>query len=189
MGRFYHGSIEGKFWFGIQSSDDISNLVTITHVQQYSWKSCNCCAEINMDNFSEDMYCNDCYESKEEHEASVIEEEGENDDDCLYYEEQSISYHLDKDTHYDELKQNMDILRSKIDTKVIDEFDKIEQNDKILDAFTGVFDNSLKKLNEIQKEKDENKEYIALVARYTLGYQLEYCLRTTEDDCYVYCEC
>ena len=22
MGRFYHGDIEGKFWFGVQSSDD-----------------------------------------------------------------------------------------------------------------------------------------------------------------------
>lgn len=200
MGRFYHGSIEGKFWFGVQSSDDISNLVTIKHVQSYCWKSCNCCAEIDIDSYNEDMYCNDCYESKEEHEESVIEDYGENDDNCLYYEEQSISYHLDKDSHYDELKQNMDNLKSKIDSKIIDEFDKIEQNDKILDAFTGVFDNSLKQLNDIETEKDQekdnnkndsdtNKEYIALVARYTIGYQLEYCLRTTNEDCYVYCEC
>ena len=196
MGRFYHGSIEGKFWFGVQSSDDISNLVTIKYVMSYSWKSCHCCAEIDIDNDDEDKYCKDCYESKEEHEESVIEEDGENEDNCLYYEEQTICYHLDKDSHYDELKKNMDILKSKIDPKIIDEFDKIEQNDKILDAFTGVFDNSLKKLNEIEKEKENNKndsnvhqEYIAIVARYTLGYQLEYCLRTTEDDCYVYCEC
>ena len=196
MGRFYHGSIEGKFWFGVQSSDDISNLVTIKYVMSYSWKSCHCCAEIDIDNDDEDKYCKDCYESKEEHEESVIEEDGENEDNCLYYEEQTICYHLDKDSHYDELKKNMNILKSKIDPKIIDEFDKIEQNDKILDAFTGVFDNSLKKLNEIEKEKENNKndsnvhqEYIAIVARYTLGYQLEYCLRTTEDDCYVYCEC
>ena len=198
MGRFYHGSIEGKFWFGVQSSDDISNLVTIKYVMSYSWKSCHCCAEIDIDNDDEDKYCKDCYESKEEHEESVIEEDGENEDNCLYYEEQTICYHLDKDSHYDELKKNMDILKSKIDPKITDEFDKIEQNDKILDAFTGVFDNSLKILNEIEKEKEEennknesdvNKDYIELVARYTIGYQLEYCLRTTEDDCYVNCEC
>jgi len=196
MGRFYHGSIEGKFWFGIQDSDDISNLVTIKHVMTYSWKSCHCCAEIDIDN-NEDKYCNDCYESKEEHEESVIEEDGENEDKLLYYEEQSICYHLDKESHYDELKKNMELLKSKIDPKIINEFDKIEQNDKILDAFTGVFDNSLKKLNDIKKENDTNdtnesdvhNDYIALVARYTLGYQLEYCLRTTEDDCYVNCEC
>jgi hypothetical protein len=198
MGRFYHGSIEGKFWFGVQSSDDISNLVTIKHEMSYSWKSCHCCAEIDIDN-NEDKYCNDCYESKEEHEESVIEEDGENEDNCLYYEEQSISYHLDKDSHYDELKSNMELLKSKIDPKIINEFDKIEQNDKILDVFSGVFDNSLKKLNEMENEMENNKndsdvhqDYIALVvlfARYTLGYQLEYYLRTNEDDCYVNCEC
>ena len=32
MGRFYHGDIEGKFWFGIQDSDDIKNLV---HMESY----------------------------------------------------------------------------------------------------------------------------------------------------------
>ena len=29
MGRFYNGNISGKFWFGVQSSDDISNLINI----------------------------------------------------------------------------------------------------------------------------------------------------------------
>ena len=139
MGRFYHGAIEGKFWFGIQNSDDISNLVTITPEMSYMWKACLCCANI------EDAYCNDCYESKEEHEAAVIEADGENEDNCLYIEEQTINYYLDRDVHYKELKENMDILRLKIDPEIIAEFDKIEQNDKILDAFTGVFDNSVKK--------------------------------------------
>tara|TARA_B110000037_G_scaffold90264_1_gene106793 strand:+ start:1715 stop:2296 length:582 start_codon:yes stop_codon:yes gene_type:complete len=193
MGRFYHGAIEGKFWVGIQDSDDISNLVTIEPELSYMWKACLCCVEIdiNIDN-NEDKYCKDCYESKEEHEEAVIEEDGENEDNCLYIEEQLISYHLDKQTHYDELKENMEILKSKIDQKILDEFDKIEQNDKILSAFTGVFDNSVKKLNEIKKEKKDtyvNTNYNAFVARYTIGYQLEYCLRTTEDDCYVNCEC
>ena len=185
MGRFYHGSIEGKFWFCVQSSNDISNLVTINHEMSHSWKACHCCVAIDINNNNEDNYCNDCYESKEEHEESVIEEDGDNEDNCLYYEEQTITYHLDKDSHYDELKKNMDILKSKIDPKIIDEFDKIEQNDKILDAFTGVFDNSLRHLNDSYA----NNDYEALVARYTLGYQLEYCLRTMNEDCYVNCEC
>ena len=190
MGRFYHGAIEGKFWVGIQDSDDISNLVTIKPEMSYMWKACLCCA--NIDN---DGYCNDCYESKEDHEEAVIEEDGTNEDNCLYIEEQTITYYLDRNSHYDELKKNMDILKLKIDPKIVDEFDKIEQNDKILDAFTGVFDNSVKKLNEIRKEnKKENNELdvivdsSALVARYTIGYQLEYCLRATEEDCYVNCE-
>jgi hypothetical protein len=196
MGRYYHGAIEGKFWFGIQDSGDISNLVTITPEMAYMWKACLCCANIK-DTYC--TYCNDCYESKEEHEKAVIEEDGENENNCLYIEEQTISYYLDKDSHYNELKENMDILRLKIDPEIIAEFDKIEQNDKILDAFTGVFDNSVKKLNEIEtgKKKQNEKEKTelgviddsrVLVARYTIGYQLEYCLRAIDKDCYVNCE-
>ena len=30
MGRFYDGDIEGKFWFGVQDSSDIENLISIT---------------------------------------------------------------------------------------------------------------------------------------------------------------
>ena len=37
MGRFYSGDIEGKFWFGVQSSGDVENLVTITPHTFYSW--------------------------------------------------------------------------------------------------------------------------------------------------------
>ena len=29
MGRFYNGDIEGKFWFGIQDSYDINNLINV----------------------------------------------------------------------------------------------------------------------------------------------------------------
>tara|TARA_B110000967_G_C18797085_1_gene516363 strand:- start:520 stop:1092 length:573 start_codon:yes stop_codon:yes gene_type:complete len=189
MGRYYHGAIEGKFWFGIQDSDDISNLVTITPEMSYMWKACLCCA-----NIEDDDYCNDCYESKEEHEEAVIEADGENEDNCLYIEEQTIIYYLDRDLHYKELKENMDILRLKIDPEIIAEFDKIEQNDKILNAFTGVFDNSVKKLNEIEKGKKKKTELyvtdrsMSIVARYTIGYQLEYYLRATDEDCYVNCE-
>jgi hypothetical protein len=42
MGRFYTGDIEGKFWFGIQDSNDIENLVNITPNIEYAWKACNC---------------------------------------------------------------------------------------------------------------------------------------------------
>ena len=33
MGRYYWGDIEGKFWFGVQSSCDINNLVNIDMVE------------------------------------------------------------------------------------------------------------------------------------------------------------
>ena len=185
MGRFYNGDIEGKFWFGVQDSDDVENLVTVNAYVYYSWKICNCVAEIDAYN-----YCNQCYDSISEHiEAAVKDEEYE--DEHLYYEEITQGYSLDKETHYDELKKNMEDLRKKIPEEIIQEFDKIEQTDKILDAFTGVFDNISKVVSNyfggLPQLGDENRMLVKIVARYTLGYQIEYCLRTT-DDCNINCE-
>ena len=203
MGRFYHGAINGKFWFGIQDSDDIGNLVSVDPTNEYMWKVCSC----DRDATNEDEYCTSCYESKVEHEEAVIDDEGEIHDDVLYMEESTVTYYLNREEHYDELKRNMDELKSKIDPRVIDEFDKIEQNENILDTFSGVFNNAANKLVEIRKEFEMNsnvsnqqevatvfgvKKYVVmneLVARYTIGYQLEYCLRATDEDCYVNCEC
>jgi len=75
-------------------------------------------------------------------------------------------------------------LKKEIPEEIIAEFDKIEQNNDILDAFTGVFNNTHQILN---KRDDLPKNLSELVARYTLGYQIEYCLRTT-DSCNVSCE-
>ena len=179
MGRFYHGDIEGKFWVGVQNSDDIENLVNITPNTEYSWKSCNCFAEIDcMD------YCKTCYETKEEHIDDIVEQ-GEYEDKSLYYEECSHGYFLDIDTHYQELMDNMNELKTKIGIEIIKEFDKIEQTDDILNAFTGIFDKVLPYINNM--EKQDRQKLAVLVARYTLGYQIEYCLRTI-GSCNVNCE-
>lgn len=179
MGRFYTGDIEGKFWFGVQDSDDVEKLVNITGYTYYSWNVCHCTAEMDED------YCKQCYDSKEEHIEAAIEEESY-EDKCLYYEDCCNGYSLDKETHYQELVDNMNELKTKINKNVIHAFDKIEQNDKILDAFTGVFDNTHKYLNTMENNP-ERKEQEVLTARYTLGYQIEYCIRTT-GSCNINCE-
>ena len=180
MGRFYDGDIEGKFWFGIQSSSDIENLVTIAPCMYYSWKICNCTAEIDCQE-----YCKDCYDSKEDHIISVTEND-EYDDETLYYEEQCCGYSLDKETHYLELQDNMNKLRTEISEEIIKEFDKLTRNDNILNAFTGVFDNTHKSINNIEN-KEERQKVAVLVARYTLGYQIEYCL-LKQGDCNINCD-
>lgn len=178
MGRFYDGDIQGKFWFGVQGSYDIECLVNVTPVTYYSWHVCNCVAEIDWQN-----YCNQCYDSKEAHIDSAIEEE-EYEDESLYYEDCTIGYSLDKETHYEELLKSMADLKKKIPEEIIAEFEKIEQNNDILDAFTGVFNHT----HQILNKRDDLPENLSeLVARYTLGYQIEYCLRTT-DSCNVSCE-
>ena len=180
MGRFYDGDIEGKFWFGIQSSSDIENLVTITPCMYYSWKICNCSAEIDCQE-----YCHDCYKSKEDHIKAVTENE-EYDDETLYYEEQACGYSLDKETHYLELQDNMNKLRTEISEEIIKGFDTLYRSDDILNAFTGVFNNTHKSIDNIKDEK-EQKRVAELVARYTLGYQIEYCL-IKQGDCHINCE-
>ena len=187
MGRFYNGDIGGKFWFGIQDSNDIENLVNITPNIEYAWKACNCFAEIDCDD-----YCRCCYETKEDHINDAVEQcEYDDTDKCLYYEECSHGYSLDKETHYKELITNMELLKKEIPEEIIKEFENIEQNDKILDAFTGVFDQTHPIVNKINDDfvysESKKKGFAMLVARYTLGYQLEYCLRTT-DSCNVTCE-
>jgi hypothetical protein len=191
MGRFYDGDIQGKFWVGIQDSNDVENLVTVGSYKYYSWKVCNCSAEIDSPN-----YCRDCYDCVREHIEAAIEEE-EYEDECLYYEDCSQGYSLDKGTHYEELVTNMENLKKEIPEEIIKEFDKIEQNDNILDAFTGVFDKTHPLINKVNDdfvfgetvfgEKTKKRCLAELVARYTLGFQIEYCLRTT-DSCNINCE-
>ena len=183
MGRYYNGDIEGKFWFGVQSSDDVENLVTITPNTYYSWIGCGCNAEIE-----DETYCHSCFQSQTEHEEAVIEEYEDADLECLYMEMQTNGYSLDKDTHYSELLDNMNKLKLGLNKDFINEFDNIEQNEKILNAFTGVFDKTCNIIDEINFENDyEKNEVCKLAARYTLGYQIEYCLRTT-DSCNILCE-
>lgn len=187
MGRCYCGDIEGKFWFGVQSSDDISELVTYDeHQQTYIWKSCGC--EVDVDVPETEKYCKTCFSSKNQH-IDTVEDEGDYEDGLLYIESQSIVYNLDKDTHYQELVDNMNTLKQSIPEGIIAEFDNIEQTDKILNAFSGVFNHICDNMNKYIKFENEieNHKCCTLVARYTLGFQIEYCLRNNSY-CSVECE-
>ena len=112
MGRFYGGDIEGKFWFGIQPSQDINNLIkNINFKTNYTWKVCDCSVE------NENLtYCNDCYENEEAHKMEVLNEEDYDSDDSieLYYEDNCIDYLVEKDKHFDELTTSMNILEKEI---------------------------------------------------------------------------
>ena len=187
MGRYYSGDIEGKFWFAVQSSGDIENLVKIDPTFYYMWKACSCSAE-SYEIEQKDNYCGDCYESKEEHEEAAKEEDEDfdKDNDDLYIEDQTIGYSLDKDTHYDELIDSMNNIKNQLDDSILREFEKLNQDDNLLDAFTGAFDKTFEAYKKLGLENDINMA--TLLARYTLATQIEYCLRVN-DCCNVQCEC
>jgi hypothetical protein len=82
----------------------------------------------------------------------------------------------------------MNKLKSRMNEDFINEFDKIEQNEKILNAFSGVFNKACSIIDDMKFENNEEQKTVCeLAARYTLGYQIEYCLRTT-DSCNILCE-
>ena len=187
MGRFYWGDIEGKFWFGVQSSNDIENLISISHNSIYSWKVCNC----NVDN-KNDTYCHDCYDSYKDHKKAIYEEEDEecdDDDDTeeLYDEDNTIVYDINKEDHYDELLKSLKELRSHISEKVLNAFDNISYDEKLLNAFEGAFNETSNIYNE-ESDKEDNMTSAIHMARYTIGLQIKYCLEKN-DSCGVYCEC
>jgi hypothetical protein len=152
----------------------------------YLWIGCGCCADIN--NYD---YCSECYNTKKEHIDSL------NDNNELYYGKDGFLYNeshywcysLNDDVHYTELVDNMNKLKPYINSEIITRYDNIDQTDKILDAYSGVFNdidnyisNNMKFVNDDEKEK-----ILGIIARYSLGYQIEYCLRTT-GKCNVNCE-
>ena len=108
MGRYYDGDIEGKFHFGIQSSDDIENLIeNIDHEHEYEWITCGCNVESNED--KRRNYCNDCYSSQEEHKQEILknEDEGCIHNGCLYIEGNFIYYSIQKKDNYENLLISM----------------------------------------------------------------------------------
>jgi hypothetical protein len=193
MGRFYWGDIEGRFWFGVQDSDDISNLINITYISTYSWNCCDCCADIKYD-----KYCSECYGSYEEH-KQAIHEYADSDFDAdadevidisnkLYYQDNNISYEIYKDDHYDELLKSLKDLEPKLTDKVMQEFANIEYDDKILNTF----EKSFVKTELVFKEEVKNglldMSSANILARYILGTQVKYCLEKN-GSCAITCEC
>ena len=185
MGRYYWGDIEGKFWFAVQSSSDISNLIDdISYNESYAWKVCNCSADVWCDN-----YCSDCYESKEEHiEAAKEEEEYSEEDNLLYTEENTISYDIDRDFHYENLICTLNEIKQHFPAEIMDAFNQIENNDKLLNAFEGAFGKTCDVFETLEIEDAKRQDLAVLMARYTLGLQIKYCLEQN-GDCSVYCEC
>ena len=184
MGRYYYGDIEGKFWVGVQSSGDICELIDIEPNNAYLWKVCLCSADVSSQDDVLSQYCKDCYKSRDEHIQAALDEGEDDDNDTLYFEDNFIGFNIEKSTHYQELLDSMEKIKQLIPHDIIQSFENIEQTDDILNAFTGVFDTTHKLINNT----DNLRETEVLIARYTLAYQIEYCLRNN-DSCQVSCEC
>ena len=63
MGRYYYGTISGKFWFAVQSSDDAEHFKE-GDGPHYTVNYLACGCQVNDD---DEPYCKSCYESYAEH--------------------------------------------------------------------------------------------------------------------------
>jgi hypothetical protein len=88
MGRFYNGDINGKFWYGIQASNDALHFganefcMSIFHV-------CDCATA----NATEDSFCKSCFNSLDEHMFAVAQEGIE--DDKTWFDARTNRYELE----------------------------------------------------------------------------------------------
>jgi len=170
MGRFYDGNIKGKFWFGIQNSDDASYF-GVEYKQFYYYYVCNC--TIDEEPNENNTYCNECYSSYEEHLESIIEEEINDDTNkTWYFYDNKICYEFNK-KDLDNVKEKVDELENKYG-KYILEYTILEENNKILSSIS----------YDCKIEKNLKKDILEWVARLCLGKQILYCLNKNEFCCF-----
>ena len=94
MGRYYTGTISGKFWFGIQESTDASNFKNPMIVPEcyYMYYVC-CCDVINMNEY----YCKNCFSEYDLHFNSMSEDDKlEINSELLAYKSNYIKYDFDE---------------------------------------------------------------------------------------------
>jgi glutamine amidotransferase-like uncharacterized protein len=172
MGRYYDGTIYGKFWFGVQSSYDANNFKQddfITPSEYYEYFNCSCIVK-NL----EELYCINCYKSYEDHLGST----DDYDKDCI---EEGLLALPSGHVEYEFNKSELNFIHQKL---------------KSLELIIG--DDNIKKLNfKIENESeyfeynitfdnnDDNKN--ELIARYCFGKQIEAAL-VEIGECYINCE-
>ena len=147
MGRYYYGSISGKFWVGIQPSNDVENLCDIVSDRQCVWIGCGCIKNEDTETLD---YCDNCYDSLEEHTEDA--ENGENK--LSFNNDHFISYELDKNNHGLQIKDNLMLIETQVDTT------------KLCITFSN---NKADLVVNIEKDSLFNRSDIELLARYCLG--------------------
>jgi hypothetical protein len=174
MGRYYHGTIAGKFWFTIQSSYDLGHFKKQTNqyeeVNQYY--SCNCYVENK-----KKLFCHQCYSSYDEHYNTLNEVDKKNVTNSIYYLTNQIKYTFDN-FELNLITVKLNELENKIGSSIISELDFSidEDND---------FEYEIN--NEIFDKYDDNKDLLELIARWCIGQQIKKAIEIN-DECDVFCE-
>jgi hypothetical protein len=193
MGRYYSGQIAGKFWFGVQSSNDASYF-GIEHIEILRYHVCGCerkerdaAPGCSTDVALQDevagpetlakvsqLYCTDCYSSLDEHKQSMIDEMDEDDDDIDYSQTWYLPQH---EICYEFTSNHIEMVDSEIKAlenavgKYMSGYKIEDDGDEITYSY------AVPELDELgiamsRPQKDE----LSLIARLCLGKQISYCL-------------
>ena len=154
MGRFYNGDINGKFWFGVQSSDDISNLLDIDSEMVCEWYGCGC--TLHDDNNEDNEFCIECFNNKEDFLLNASEEMEADGSSVLYHETNEIVYYISSSQYLKPLEDKLNELEQKIHKSIIDAFKEITGD--VSDVFTGVFDHVLEIHDNLMNERSAKNE-------------------------------
>ena len=169
MGRYYHGQLSGKFWFGIQNSGDATHFgVNANNVLNYY--VCNC--EIYEKDYNKIInYCEDCFSSYEEHIQAMIDDDIEtspnnnnNNTDTWHLSETEIVYQFEG-IHIKQITSKIQELEKLVGQYLLTYNIKDENDEITYDCTTA---------------KDIPGDVLKLIPRLCLGKQILYCLQTRE---------
>lgn len=176
MGRYYHGTIAGKFWCTIQSSYDPdffkSQPDSCTDVKQYY--SCTCYVEND-----KKLFCIECYSNYDDHYNSLDEIDKSDFEygKSISYQTNQVKYTFDSDD-LEFIDKTLNDLEKQIGSNVIDDLDYTidEESDFEYDINNDIFD---------KYEKDQ--DFLELIARWCIGQQIKKAIEVN-GDCDVFCE-
>ena len=199
MGRCYYGSIEGKFWFGCQSSCVLQFRYNFDELPaDRVWRVCGCYInQCEMPVDEEVEYCEECYDSREQHIEDIMDcdiEEGEEFDGVMTLEEeQSLNVCLENN------EENQEMVREKIqelEEQIRESFNITDIGDAIgfeigsNPHFEWGYECDSGKLQELCPSGDNDK--MELIADWCIGKQLINWMEADEnegEEVNVSCEC
>jgi len=174
MGRYYTGDICGKFWFGIQSSDDPENFGAELYFE-YTFFGCGCCAT---DYINDDKpYCQADYTSFKDQMDKTKEDRyyyKDEDKNKMFYnssdEDKNRTFYKSSDEVRYEFSKN-DLLSVTETLNTLEEkYAKFIQEYKIKDDEDEGIGYNMKTTNNLSQDD------LVYVARLCLGRQIKYCL-------------
>ena len=133
MGRYYSGNINGKFWFACQSSDAMEKYGAVLHDPMFRFKSCGCRCDYTPDD--EKDYCEECFNSYEDHIKEVRDEtDDDNDTECFEEDETGGNFTYDKDMFEDQglpfIEEHKDLFNKYIESITFDDDDDYAYEEK-----------------------------------------------------------